>query len=388
MTVNIIGGGMTGATLALALSKLTQRRILINLVEAIIPDQCIHHSLGARSIAIAHGTICELKSIGIWSALASCATAITYVEVSNSSYFGKIGIAAENYHLPALGYVIQLSDARQILFNLLREEPGIRLYSPAILQHINRNDTHSIVTLDTGQQLSAELMVAADGTSSQLAILCGIRWRKKDYQQIAVIADIRTMLHHRGYAFERFTLQGSLALLPMPEGQSSLIWCLPAINQQEISSWNDKQFCRILQKQFGWRLGRIISVGERQYYHLQLRIAERHIAHRLALIGNAAQTLHPITGQGFNLGLRDVMTLAEILVHAVVQGDDIGDYTVLARYQQRRLQDQTKTVSMTDMFANYHTLPVIVRNLGLLTIAHIPLLRDIIVRQILGWVAR
>ncbi|PLK58581.1 2-octaprenyl-6-methoxyphenyl hydroxylase [Candidatus Palibaumannia cicadellinicola] len=287
---------------------------------------------------------------------------------------------------------MQLSDVRHKLFRLLRQAPGVRLYSPAILQHINRKSTHSIVTLNTGQQLSAQLMVAADGTHSQLAVLCGIRWKKKDYQQIAVIADISTALHHNNYAFERFTIQGSLALLPIQEGRSSLIWCLPAVNQQEISYWNNKTFGQVLQKQFGWRLGRITHIGERQYYRLQLQIAERHITHRLALIGNAAQTLHPITGQGFNLGLRDVMTLAETLVHAVVQGEDIGDYAVLARYQQRRLKDQRKTVSITDglvsLFAHYHTLLVTGRNLGLLTIANIPSLRNSLIRQILGWVTR
>ncbi|AKZ66170.1 2-octaprenyl-6-methoxyphenyl hydroxylase [Candidatus Palibaumannia cicadellinicola] len=390
MTVTIIGCGLTGATLALALSKLTKGNITINVIEAVMPalDSSFSSSLSDRYIAITYSTCCELKSIGIWSVLASYATAITYVEVSNSGTCSKVGINAADYYLPVLGYVININHAKKKLFNLLQLSTGVKIYCPAVLKNINRNNQNTILTLDNGQQLISQLMVAADGTLSKLAVMSGIRWNTINYKQIAVIADVSTSLHHRGYAFEMFSINnGSLALLPIQGGNSSLIWCLPDKFKTEIYSWNNIKFCQVLQKKFGWRLGKINDVRARQYYNLKLCYAERHITHRVALIGNAAQTLHPILGQGFNLGLRDVITLAEILNNALVQGDDIGSYAVLVRYQQRRLLDQKKIICITDglvkLLTNKNNIIRLGLNLGLFAFANIPCLRNILVRQIL-----
>ncbi|MGP4123048.1 MAG: 2-octaprenyl-6-methoxyphenyl hydroxylase [Sodalis sp. (in: enterobacteria)] len=393
MSITIIGGGMTGATLGLALSHLSRGTLQINLVEARTPESRDHDpGFDARAIALAQGTYRELSAIGVWPALASCATDITRVEISDKRHLGKVQIAAGDYQLPALGYVIELHAAGKRLFDLLHEAPGVRLHCPATLEGIRRELARNIVILDNGLELNAQLVVAADGSRSPLAAQCGIRWRQLDYQQIAVIANITTTVPHGGDAFERFTSRGPLALLPMSGARSSLVWCLPIAYEHDIASWDEGQFCQALQQAFGWRLGHITAASERQYYPLRLCTAERHITHRLALVGNAAQTLHPIAGQGFNLGLRDVMTLAETLTQAAVQGEDIGDYAVLSRYQRRRQPDQEDTVRITDglirLFTNRH-LPIVVgRNLGLLAVAHIPSLRDTLARKTLGWVAR
>ncbi|UVK77591.1 MAG: 2-octaprenyl-6-methoxyphenol hydroxylase [Sodalis sp. Fse] len=392
MSVTIIGGGMAGATLALALAHMTQGQLSIDLVEMQAPEIRAHPCFDARAIALAQGTCCELTAIGIWSALASCATSIQQVVVSDRGHLSKVLIAACDYQLPALGYVVKLHDVGTRLFSLLRKTPGIQLHCPASLKQIQREKTGNLVILDNGYHLSSQLVVAADGSHSLLAAHCSIRWKQRDYQQIAVIADISTTLPHDGNAFERFTSHGPLALLPISGGRSSLVWCLPAERQQEITEWDAPQFCQALQQAFGWRLGHITGVSELHCYPLRLQTAERHIAHRLALVGNAAQSLHPIAGQGFNLSLRDVMTLAETIAQAIAQGEDIGDYAVLRRYQQRRQSDQNGTVDITDglihIFSNSHLPLVIGRNLGLLAIAHIPLLRDALAWQTLGWVAR
>lgn len=388
MSITIIGGGMSGAILALALSHLSGGTMQIDLVEAQMPKSCGHPGFDLRAIALTQGACCELTAIGVWQALTSCATAINMVEVSDKGHVGKIQILADTYQLPALGYVVELHAARKRIFDLLRNATGVRLHCPATLKCIKRKQACTFITLDNGMELNPQLVVAADGSRSQLATQFGIIFWQWDYQQIAVSANISTALPHGGKAFERFIPQGSLALLPMSGVHSSLIWCMPVARQHDITELDEGQFCQELQQAFGWQLGRITAAGERQYYPLSLYIAQRHIAHRLALVGNAAQTLHPIAGQGFNLGLRDVMKLAETLCHAVTQGEDVGDYIVLSRYQRYRQSDQADTVCITDglvnLFANHHRSLVIGRNLGLLAIAHIPPLRNALARKTLG----
>ncbi|WP_145520186.1 2-octaprenyl-6-methoxyphenyl hydroxylase [Yersinia mollaretii] len=389
MSVIIVGGGMAGATLALAISSLTQGRVSVALVEAQQPDNRAHPGFDARAIALAQGTCQQLDRIGIWSALADCATAIDHVHVSDSGHSGFVNLRAHDYRVPALGHVIELHDAGQRLFALLQKAPGVTLHCPATVVDVVRTAESARVTLDNGQQLSAKLLVAADGSHSTLARACNIQWQQQDYQQIAVIANVTTSELPTGRAFERFTRHGPLALLPMSQGRSSLVWCHAKQDQQQVDSWDDARFLAELQRAFGWRLGKMCHVGQRHSYPLQLLTASRHVSHRLALVGNAAQTLHPIAGQGFNLGLRDVMSLAETIASA---GSDPGDYGVLAQYQQRRRQDQQATIGVTDglirLFANRYGPLVVGRNLALMSMEYMPVVRDAFARRTLGWVDR
>ncbi|CFQ61247.1 2-octaprenyl-6-methoxyphenyl hydroxylase [Yersinia frederiksenii] len=389
MSVIIVGGGMAGATLALAISSLTKGAVPVALVEAQQPDNRQHPGFDARAIALAQGTCQQLDSIGIWSALADCATAIKHVHVSDSGHSGFVNLQAQDYRVPALGQVIELFDAGKRLFALLQQASGVTLHCPAKVVEVVRTAESATVTLDNGQQLSAKLLVAADGSHSALAQACNIQWQQQDYQQIAVIANVTTSELPNGRAFERFTRNGPLALLPMSQGRSSLVWCHAKEDKQQVDSWNDARFIAELQRAFGWRLGKILHAGKRHSYPLQLLTASRHVSHRLALVGNAAQTLHPIAGQGFNLGLRDVMSLAETIAQA---GKDPGDYEVLSQYQQRRQQDQQATIGVTDglihLFANRYGPLVVGRNLALMSMECIPTIRDAFARRTLGWVKR
>ena len=389
MSVIIVGGGMAGATLALAISSLTQGKMPVALVEAQRPDSRQHPGFDARAIALAHGTCQQLDSIGIWSALADCATAIEHVHVSDSGHSGFVNLWARDYRVPALGQVIELFDAGKRLFALLQKAPGVTLHCPATVIDVVRTAESATVTLDNGQQLSAKLLVAADGSHSALAKACNIQWQQQDYQQIAVIANVTTSELPNGRAFERFTRNGPLALLPMSQGRSSLVWCHAKEDREQVDSWDDAQFLAQLQRAFGWRLGKMLHAGKRHSYPLQLLTATRHVSHRLALVGNAAQTLHPIAGQGFNLGLRDVMSLAETIAQA---GGDPGDYKVLSQYQQRRQPDQQATIGITDglirLFANRYGPLVVGRNLALMSMEQIPAIRDTFARRTLGWVDR
>ncbi len=192
------------------------------------------------------------------------------------------------------------------------------------MANVARTQSHVEVTLESGETLTGRVLVAADGTHSALATACGVDWQQEPYEQLAVIANVATSVAHEGRAFERFTQHGPLAMLPMSDGRCSLVWCHPLERREEVLSWSDEKFCRELQSAFGWRLGQITHAGKRSAYPLTLTRAAKPITHRTVLVGNAAQTLHPIAGQGFNLGMRDVMSLAETLTQAQERGEDMG----------------------------------------------------------------
>jgi len=392
MSVIIVGGGMAGATLALAISSLTQGRMAVDLVEATRPDDRSHPGFDARAIALAQGTCQQLTRIGVWPALRDCATAITEVHVSDRGHAGFVNLYAQDYQVDALGQVIELHDAGQRLFALLAKAPGVTLHCPARVVDVVRTAEQAEVLLDNGRRISGKLLVAADGSRSALAQACNLQWQQSDYPQFATIANVTTAVHPQGRAFERFTRYGPLALLPMSQGRSSLVWCHAREDREQVDAWDDARFINELQQAFGWRLGRILRAGKRHSYPLSLLTANQHVSHRLALVGNAAQTLHPIAGQGFNLGLRDVMSLAETLAQAQQDGEDPGSYALLSRYQQRRQQDQQATIGVTDglirLFANRYGPLVVGRNLGLMAMAQLPAVRDAFAKRTLGWVDR
>ncbi|MGM0936850.1 MAG: 2-octaprenyl-6-methoxyphenyl hydroxylase [Pseudomonadota bacterium] len=390
MNVIIVGGGMAGATLALAISALSQGKLSVSLVEASLPEG-EHPGFDARAIALAHGTCQRLAKIDIWEALADCVTPITHVHVSDRGHAGFVNINAQDYHIPELGNVIELHDAGTRLFELLGKAAGVTLYCPAKVETIQRHSDYVEVTLDSGEILTGALLVAADGSHSAVGLACHMQWQQTDYGQVAIIANVKTSIDPQGRAFERFTEFGPLALLPMSQGRSSLVWCHQQEQADTIKMWDDKTFINKLQQAFGWRLGKITQAGTRFCYPLSLRKALNPISHRTVLVGNAAQTLHPIAGQGFNLGIRDVMQLAELVVKAYQKNQDIGAYALLNTYQQARSIDREKTVTMTDglvrVFAN-RCLPLVVgRNLGLMAMEMLPSVRDALARQTLGWVA-
>ncbi len=390
--VIIAGGGMTGTTLALALSHLSGGRLPVHLIEAVPPQSQAHPGFDARAIALAEGTCQQLRQLNLWSALADCATPIVQVQVSDRGHAGFVTLDASDYQISALGQVVELHEVGQRLFELVKKAPGVTLHCPAKVNRVTRRDNEVEVTLDDDSTLCGQLLVAADGTHSPLAKQCGIGWQVNDYHQVAVIANVTTQLSHQGRAWERFTEHGPLAMLPMSQGRCSLVWCHPAEDASEVASWSDERFCTELQRAFGWRLGKIKQVGARSVYPLALTTANATTSHRLALVGNAAQTLHPIAGQGFNLGMRDVMSLAETLAPAGLAGEDLGSVVVLGRWRERRAADKTATMGVTDglvrLFSNHSGPLVAGRNLGLIAMNIVTPARDALAYRTLGWVAR
>ncbi len=342
--VVIAGGAMAGMTLALALDKLSEGRLSIAVVEAYQVDHQTHPGFDSRSIALSYGTVNLLKSWSLWQDIEPVATAINDIHVSDRAHAGMTDISAPELGVNALGYVVELADVGRIYQQKADATDNITLFCPDSVASVERTQETVSITLASGELLTSKLLVAADGAISTCCSQVGIEMREHDFEQVAVIANICSEQSHGNRAFERFTEHGPLALLPMSDNRLSLVWCLPPEFAQTVMSLDEEVFLQELQSAFGWRLGKLTKVGEKASYPLILRHREQNVSHRFAIVGNAAQTLHPIAGQGFNLGIRDVATLAEQIVKSP---QDAGQYGVLSSFRERRQSDRANTISLT-----------------------------------------
>lgn len=391
MSIVINGGGIIGTILALMLAKLTKGSLEISLIEQYSPYffDVPSYTKRPKMIVLSRGAYAELVQMDIDSILSTFSTVVTQLEISEHDRLNTILIKSQDYQLSELGYVIDLHVIRKQLFNLLCKQSIVTVYCPATIQHIKREQFCNIITLNNGKKITAKLMVAANGLSSVLSTNFGIQWYRWNYRQIAITTEISTEIPHCGKAFEQFTEFGSLALLPMTNNVSFLVWCVSDAKRTEIIAWDKNKFSQELQNIFGWKLGKILGVKTRYFYDIWLIYAKHHIAHRLALVGNAAQSLHPIAGQGFNLGMRDVVTLVKIIFQALSDHIDIGEYSVLSLYQNRRKLDQYRTIAITDglvrVFGNKYLPLIIIRNLGLLWMSRSAFLKNLLVNSMLFW---
>lgn len=395
MSIIINGAGIVGTILALILAKLTKGDLQIYLIDKVSPTLHNSHSLfkkfstSPHVIALSRGGYSELLKINMHAFISSCSGIIKKIEISDQDHINKVCIDAQDYQLLELGYVIELDILRKKLFDILYTEPSITICCPATIKKIICNTKNNTVILDNGLQISAKLMVAADGAYSSLATSCGMEWFHKNYRQIAIVTKITTEFPHYGQAFEKFTCSGSLALLPISTCISFVIWCISDIKKEEIISWSANKFSQKLQHIFGWTLGKIINIEQRHLYNLQLIHAKSHILHRLVLVGNAAQNLHPIAGQGFNLGLRDVIILSKIIAQAFYANMDIGDHSILNIYQRKRYIDQCITINITDglvnLFSNKNSSLMFIRNLGLCFLSYSRCLKRLLIYSALHW---
>ncbi|MDD1782937.1 2-octaprenyl-6-methoxyphenyl hydroxylase [Enterovibrio sp. ZSDZ35] len=389
--VVIAGGAMAGATLALSIEQLTQGQLSIAVVEAAIPNHS-HPGYDARSIALSYGSSQLLASLGLWKALSPFATAIEHIHVSDKGHFGLTEMHAKDEGVESLGSVIELADAGRVFHAALTSSKTVTLFCPAFVTDIHRTVDDVTLTLNDSNKIRTKLVIAADGATSSCCQMVGIDRHEHDFEQVALIANVTTAMPHQGKAFERFTESGPIALLPMSEGRSSLVWCAKPKQASELLKLSDNAFIDALQRTFGWRLGKILHVGERNSYPLVLRQTTQLISHRFAVVGNAAQTLHPIAGQGFNLGLRDVVTLAEEIANAHHSGEDVGGMALLQQYLERREPDRNATVAMTSGlvhgFSNTSAPLILGRNLGLAAMSVCSELKAPLLQRAMGLVER
>ena len=380
----IVGGGMVGASLAVALKNSGLR---IAVIEAIAAGALQQSSYDDRGIALAYGSQRIFAAMGLWPQLAQHSTAISRIHVSDRGHFGVTRLSAVDEHVPALGQVITARAMGQVLNSALAKQDNLSFICPARVKTLQQHDDFVELKLDNNQTLSTKLLVAADGAQSTIRHLLKLDVLEYDYQQTAITANITAERPHNGQAFERFTDTGPIALLPMSDNRCSLVWTVATGDEVALLNATDDKFLNQLQDRFGYRLGQFLRVGQRHHYPLKLIQADQPVQRRIVSIGNAAHSLHPIAGQGFNLGLRDVAALADVLVNSNPD-KDCGDPRLLHDYQQWRQQDQDNVIATTghlvNLFSNNAPLLGHFRGLALSIIDALPAAKHYLAQKSMG----
>ncbi|TPH18071.1 2-octaprenyl-6-methoxyphenyl hydroxylase [Litorilituus lipolyticus] len=418
--VIISGGGLSGSLMALSLSdhkKADGSLLSIAIIEANEHQQVnlSKHTpvFDDRVLALSHGSAQYLKQVDVWPLLADKACAIKNIDISDRGHFGKSRLASDEFSVDALGYVIDMALIGKAILQKLADKTNVAWFSPDSIQDIDWQSQSVNVQLSSGQALTAQLLLACDGANSVCRKQAQIDIEHNDYEQVAVIANVCTEKAHFNKAFERFTEHGPIAMLPLPllseqkskyksnqlgQGRCSLVWTMTPNQAQEITALSDEEFALALEQAFGLWLGKITQVGKSDVYPLALLQAKQQVFHRMALIGNASHTIHPIAGQGFNLGLRDVAYLSELIAHVLSdsashlanQGKvDIGSFALLQKYQLARSKDQQQVIQLTDslvtLFASDLPPLVVGRNTGLKLFDNVSVLKNVLVKKTMGY---
>ena len=386
--VLIVGGGLVGSSLAIALDGAGLR---VTLVEAVPPRVDLQPSYDERNLALARATVTALDALGIWNLLATQAVPIRRIHVSRQGEFGAARLDARNHGVDAFGAVLPARELGNALLTRLDACRSLVRHAPTQLSAIADAGGSIVATLATpgGEHpVEARLLVGADGTASFVRGALKFETETVDYAQNAFVATVKAQRELEGCAYERFTASGPTAVLPLANRRAGVVLTVPTGEAAVVAALDDAGFIELLQARFGYRLGRFARPGRRVSYPLKRVQALRLTAPRVALVGNAAQTLHPIGAQGFNLGLRDALTLAELLIDQHKPAGDPGAAALLAEYAARRATDREGTAAMSDGLARWtaNEFPPLklLRSLGLVALDRIAPLQDVFVRRGMG----
>ena len=339
----VVGGGLVGASLAIALDD---AGIAATLVEAAAPRVGAQPSYDERNLALARATVNGLDAIGVWAHAAAQATPIRQIRVSRAGEFGSARIDAAKQGVDALGWTLPARELGAALLHRLDACTRLTRLAPAKLEALEARPAGwraRIRTADGERTIDAALLVGADGTESFVRSQLGIDVERLDYEQTLFVATVTPGHDHANRAFERFSDEGPVALLPLAEHRCGLVLTVPGEQADAVAALDDDDFIALAQRRFGWQLGRLARPGKRHPYAIHRVAARQLVGPRAVLVGNAAQTVHPIGAQGFNLGLRDALTLAELVAGAA----DPGDAELLQRYAARRAPDREGTMAMS-----------------------------------------
>ncbi|MET0935983.1 MAG: 2-octaprenyl-6-methoxyphenyl hydroxylase [Luteibacter sp.] len=381
----IVGGGLVGASLAIALDAAGLPAILVEAAAPRVGDQ---PSYDERNLALARATVNGLQAIGVWDFARDRATPITHIHTSRAGDFGSVRMDAAAEAVDALGWTLPARELGAALLHRLDRCRLLTRLAPARVEAIASTDTGWRVTVSTAdgtRQLASSLLVGADGTHSGIRAQLGIATREHDYEQSLFVTTMTPERDPRGRAFERFTDDGPVAVLPLAERRVGVVLTVASDDARTVEAMDDAAFAAFAQERFGWRLGRLSRPGKRSPYPIRRVAAESLVASRAVLVGNAAQTVHPIGAQGFNLGLRDALTLAELAAAAA----DPGAPAVLAAYAARRADDREGTMAMSHGLVRLACLdhPFLgpLRSLAMLALARVPPLRQALSRRGMGF---
>ena len=367
--VIIVGGGLVGASMACALSG---HGLSIAVIEAAPLRQSDQPSYDDRALALSLASSRIFEAIGLWPGVRDGVTPILQINISQRGHFGNATITAAELGAPALGYVAEGRLIGQAVSARLPLCADLDWRCPAQVTAIDFSADAVQVSVESGQgtaSLQGRLLIGADGANSMVRKSLGLSATEHDYHQTAVIANVTPEKAHQNQAFERFTPTGPLAVLPHVGNRCGVVWTVASDTAKTLMAMDDETFLAGLQRHFGYRLGALNQLGKRTAYPLKLIYASEQYVHRGVVIGNAAHAIHPISAQGFNLGLRDVAVLAELVVAASREGDDIGALELLTRYQDWRRPDHERIIQYTDSLLRIFAqpwLPVrLFRGLGL-----------------------
>ena len=344
----IAGGGLAGLVQALLLGSSGWR---ISVLERGDGRSAL---ADPRSLALSESTRRILDAVGVWDALSPECAAVTQIDVSQRGAFGSTRLRAEDEQLPALGYVTPAGVLASILREAVDALPNCEFQTQTSVEHIRPlgSDLELKIRQDaTPQTACTRLLIAADGARSALRDALGLQAEEVDYDQSAMVAEVQMDCMAKGWAYERFTHAGPLALLPHPSGRRALVWALPRKIARQARTWSDARFCQELQQALGLRAGQVTEAGPRSFYDLTFRRVRKRVGARSVLIGDAAYGFHPVAAQGFNLVVRDAAWLAQELRNARQEGADPGSPQLLEAYAHARDADARRVAGFTDFLA-------------------------------------
>ncbi|MFW1811025.1 2-octaprenyl-6-methoxyphenyl hydroxylase [Acinetobacter ursingii] len=395
--VIIVGGGMVGLSLALMLAK---QNIAVQLLEAIRypnyeDDQLApyHSSFDARNTALSRRSVMIYQQLGLWDALQQHATPILQVHITEQGSFGKARLVAEQEKVESFGQVIENAWLGRVLLTQVRQQALIELIDGVEVTSLEQDQQqvtiHALRDQET-LELQTQLLIAADGRDSFCRQAIGVGVDVHDYDQVAIVTAVQTSKPHQHVGFERFSALGPLALLPLPgEYRRSVVWPVKKGTEAEwLGEENDQHFLDALQQTYGDRAGKFEKTGKRFSYPLSQVLAHKQAVGRVVLMGNAAHTIHPVAGQGFNLCLRDADVLVRFLTQHLTQSDDIGDPENLLAYEQSRLKDQQRVIKFCDSvvrgFSNQNPVLKLLRNTGLVAFDVVPGIKPLVANYAMG----
>ena len=395
--VIIVGGGMVGLSLALMLAK---ANIAVKLLEAIkypnYDDANLapyHSSFDARNSALSRRSVQIYQELGLWHALQAHATPILEVHITEQGSFGKARLKAEQEKVESFGQVIENAWLGRVLLTEVRKQPLIELIDGVQVTSLTQDSDQALIEAIRGEEhlsLQAKLVIAADGRDSFCRKALGIGASEHDYDQVAIVTTVQTSKPHNHVGFERFSHLVPLALLPLPgEYRRSVVWPVKKGTEGEwLGDENDQHFLDALQETYGDRAGKFQKTGKRFSFPLSQVLAEKQAVGRVVLMGNAAHTIHPVAGQGFNLCMRDAYVLVRYLTEQLAQSDDIGQPSMLLAYEQARLTDQQRVIKFCDSvvrgFSNQNPILKFIRNTGLVAFDTIPGIKPLVANYAMG----